>query len=317
MLQRLGLGRGADGKYQRAFEKGVLLGDYDNAIRSFLDAAKEYEKQGDLESKNRALANARLYEYIRTGKPTPLTRLIEHLSQIDEIECIGSATETMPTAPLVAELEARRAELDIEKLGHGTAHDTLARAHDKAQAKFEPLLSQKLVTYPYVVKDEIGDLGENRHYYHAGKASWHRAQAMVPLDPSAAADEMSQAVMYYRRAAYKQGEEAANRALANLRLERTCWICGREMQGQDINFSYIPTQVSPYHSDLLQKVGQDCSSLDLANSRVALCVVCKGLISCLANTIAGEIAAFKMQELQGEIRRLSDRIEKLERSNRS
>lgn len=312
MWQKLGLSRGADTRYQRAFEKGVLLDDYAGAVRIFLGAAKEYEKQGDLVGKNTALANAGLYEYLRTGKPTPLPKLIEHLGQIAEIECIGSATETMPASLLIAELEARQAELAIEKLSRGTAHDALAAAHEQARDKFEPLLSEKLVTYRYVVKDQIGDSAQSRYYYHAGRASWYRAQALVSRDPSAAADEMGQSVMYYRRAEYKQGEQAANRALANLRLERTCWVCGREMQGQGINFDFLPTKVSQYHHDLLQRGNQDCSSLDLEDSRVALCVVCKGLISSLANAIADEIAAEKIQHIEARMQKMTKRIEKLE-----
>jgi hypothetical protein len=317
MLRKLGLGRGAEAKYQRAFEKGVLLGDYDGAIRMFLDTAKEFEKQGDLDGKNQALANARLYEYIHTGRPAALPRLAEHLRQLDDIECIGSATETMSAATLVAEVEARQAELAVEKLGLGTGHGALASAHEQARDKFEALLSEKLVTYSLVVKDEIGDGAQNRYYYHAGKACWHRAQAKVAVDPSAAAEEMSQSVLYYRRAGYQQGEQAANGALANLRLERTCWVCGREMQGQGINFDFLPTQLSQYHHDLVQRGNQDASSLDVGNSRVALCVVCKGLIAGLAQAIAGEIAAQKITQIEARIRKLSERTSKLERSSRS
>ena len=313
MFKKLGLGLSASDRYQRAFEKGVLLGDFVSAIRLFEDAANEYEKRGDLVGQNQALANARLYEYLHTKKPEILPQLISHLQHLTEIECIGSATETMPASKLAAELEARVSEVKIEKLGSGTGHAGLASAHAEAQDRFEPILSESLVTYPLVVEDQYGDSAQKRYYYHAARASWHRAQAMVREDPAAAAEEMSQAVMYYRRAGYDQGEQASARALSNLRLTRTCWLCGREMQGQGINFAYQSTKVSSYHLSLLEKVNQDCSSLDLENSKVAVCVVCQGLIACVTRNVAAEIAAQKVKSLEGQLRKLSQKVNNLQK----
>lgn len=314
MFKRLGLGLGASGKYERAFEKGVLLGDFETATSLFRDAAREFEKKGNVEGQVKALANANLYDYIQSGKPQILDSLIEHLSQISEIECIGSATETMPAGPLLAELKARKAEIAVERLGIGTSNEALASAHEQARISFEPIMSEKLVTYRYLVKDQFKDSAESRYYYHAGKACWHRAQAKAAATPAEAADEMSQAVMYYRRAGYDHGEQVASRALTNLRLERTCWVCDREMQGQGINFEYLPSRVTPYHLAQLEKANQDRSSLDLEKSQVALCVVCRGLIDNLAQTIANEVATQKLSSIEDQMKRLTQRIHNLERT---
>ena len=308
MFKKLGLGLSASDRYQRAFEKGVLLGDFVSATRLFEDAANEYEKRGDIVGQHQAMANARLYEYIHTKKPAVLPKLLSHLQHLAEIECIGSATETMPASKLAAELQARLSEVKIGKLGKGAGHNALAFAHAEARDRFEPLLSESLVTYPLVVEDEYGNSAQERYYYHAARVSWHDAQTKVKDNPAAAAEEMSQAVMYYRRAGYARGEQASARALSDLRLMRTCWLCGREMQGQGVNFAYQSTKVSSYHLSLLEKGNQDCSSLDLENSKVAVCVVCQGLIACVARGLATEIAAQKIKPLEQQLRKLSQKV---------
>ncbi|MBN1814942.1 MAG: hypothetical protein JXA14_24095 [Anaerolineae bacterium] len=314
MFKKLGFGLGADDKYQRAFEKGVLLGNLEAAPALFEEAAREYEKRGQVEGQRRALANAALYRYIKSGDTTLLPALIDHLGHISEIEYIGSATDTIPAAQLNAELVARRAELEIEALGAGAGHLALAAAHERARDCFEEIKPANLVVYPHVVKDDVGQDAESRGFYHAGKACWHRAQLQVQTDPAAAADEMSRAVMYYRRAGYTMGEQAADGALEHLRMQRTCWICHREMQGRGINFDWLPTAVSSYHAGLLERANQDQGSLDIAGSSVVVCVVCQTLIARQAENIAARVVSNQVGPLVKEIKKLRDEVSKLKQS---
>jgi hypothetical protein len=311
VFKKLGFGLDADDKYQRAFEKGVLLGNFEAAPSLFEEAAREYEKRGQVEGQHRALANAALYRYIQSDDAALLPVLIDHLDHISEIECIGSAGETMPAAVLKTELEARRVELEVEALGPGMGHEALAVAHERARDCFEELGSAGLVVYPHTVKDQLGLDAESRYLYHAGKAYWHRAQEQVQTDPAAASDEMSRALMYYRRAGYTAGEQAADGALDHLRMQRTCWICHREMQGRGVNFSYLPTTVSPYHARVLERANQDPSSLDVAGSTVVVCVVCHTLITRQVESIAARIVSDRVNPLVKEIKKLQSEISRL------
>jgi hypothetical protein len=287
MLKNLGIGLTADDKYQRGFEKGVLLGDFAGAARFFQDAAKDYQKQGNPHGAHRAITNAQLYDYLRTGQAQLLDNLIQNLAQIPEIERIGSATEYMATAELVPELEARRAEAQIKTLGEDASDEARATLHEQARDKFAPIRNQRLITYSYIADDEFRETAESRYFLHAGKTAWFRARARVAQDPAAASDELSHAVANYRRAGFKKGEEEASQVLANLRIARTCWVCGREMQGNGFHFEYLPSTLLPYHLTVLQKAKQDASMAILDQSQVAVCVVCKDVIINQAERIAG------------------------------
>lgn len=287
MLKNLGIGLTAHDKYQRGFEKGVLLGDFASASRYFQDAAKDYQKQGDPHGAHRAITNAQLYDYLRTGQAQLLDNLIQNLTQIPEIERIGSATESMATAELIPELEARRAEAQIKALDEKVDDETRSRAHEQARDKFAPIRNQRLITYAYVADDEFRETAESRYFLHAGKSAWYRARARIAHDPAAASDELSHAVANYRRAGFKKGEDEASQVLANLRIARTCWVCGREMQGNGFHFEYLPSTLLPYHLTVLQKAKQDTSMAVLEQSHVAVCVVCKDVIVNQAERIAG------------------------------
>ncbi len=313
MLKSLGLGLSPEDKYRRAFDKGVLLGDWAAAVRLFDDAARESERRGDAAGRTRALANARLYEFLLSGQPALLDPLLALLAQLETIERIGSATETMPAARLATELGARRAEAAIHSLPASAAPEALAAAHERARDRFAALQQEALLTYAYVSGDGLTQTAESRYYLHAAQASWYRAQARLSADPAAAAEEMSRAALAFRQAGHVQGEEEAARSLANLRLSRTCWVCGREMQGLGVNFEYLPSTVRPCHAAVLERSHGDQSTLLLDGSRVAVCVVCKGLIVNQARLIAAQVAAEAIAPLAAEVEQLAKAVQALSR----
>lgn len=318
MLKSLGFGLDAGEKYRRAFEKGVLLGDYAAASRLFMDAAREYEKRGQPDGQRAALANAHLYEYLRTGKLEYLNPLIPILRQLSQIECIGSAIEFMPADKLANELEARCVEAEINALKADSPPEFVAAAHEKARDKFALIRSERLITYAHQGNDQFHETAESRFFLHSGKASWYRALPKLGVDPAAAADELSRAVMFYRRAGDHQSEEQVAQTLANLRITRTCWVCGREMQGQGVHFDYLPTTVLPYHMTVLEKSKQDASTALPDASRVAVCVVCKDLILSQARQIADaliqELVQEKLVPMAHRVDQLSDAVQALART---
>lgn len=314
MLKKLGFGLSANEKYQRAFEKGVLLGrqNWGDAVRLFQDATKEFEKHGDVEGARRATTNALLYNYLLSGQDAFLEPLIQSLQALSEIECIGSATETMPTAPLINELRARQAEAAIARLATQDPL-ALAAAHERARDCFAPNLGQKLITYAYLSSDPFTDTADTRWALHEGRARWYRAEAQLASDPLAAADEIAEAVRAFRRAGHKEGEREAELLLTNLRLSRTCWMCGREMHGQNVYYYYLPAGVRPYHEALLAKSNQDMKTLVREQGTVAVCSICRDLIVIQAQVMAEQMFQQLIQPYAAQILELSATVQRLSR----
>ncbi|MDI7275121.1 MAG: hypothetical protein QME94_04000 [Anaerolineae bacterium] len=314
MFKKLGIGLDAQGKYERAFAKGVLLGDLAGAVRLFDEAAREFAKRGHGEGERRALANARLYEYLSTRKPTVLPALIDLLRPLDTIECIGSATETLSAPGLVLELEARQAEAEIRAMEGKASPEAMVALHERARDRFAALGAGPLVTYAYVPADGPTQTAEARAHLHAGHASWYRAQMHLQSDPAAAAEEMGRAVASYRLAGDEAREQHAAGWLADLRLSRTCWICGREMQGRGVHFVYLPSGVSPYHQTVLERSKQDPSVLQLEGSQVAVCVVCRDLLVNQARTMAAQVVNEALAPLARRLDEIADTVQRLSAS---
>lgn len=312
MFKKLGIGLSGPDKYHRAYEKGVLLEDLPKAVQLFEEAAAEFEKRGDHEGRARAVANAHFYRYLRSGDASHVDALIESLRPVCEIECIGSEAELMPTAPLIAELEARKAEDRVAAMG-GTSIEAMVTAHESARDRFAVLGASTMVTFAYFGNDPLQASAERHQFLHSGKACWYRSQMHLASDPAMASDEMSQAVLYFRRAGEKQEESKADHALNNLRLQRTCWVCGREMQAQGVNFEYLPTTVRPYHLSVVERSKQDTSTLLVDEARVAVCVVCRDLIMNQARAIAADLVSHALLPVMTQVNALTKQVAELTR----
>jgi hypothetical protein len=95
-----GVGLNPDESYHRAFEKGVLLGDYQAAGDLFAKAAAKYEEAGQSDEVHRARANQCLYSFVVSKAIGDIGEVVRHLDAISEIEELGSETAKMPAAEL-------------------------------------------------------------------------------------------------------------------------------------------------------------------------------------------------------------------------
>ncbi len=313
MLKSLGIGLNAEEKYRRAFEKGVLLCNWGEAARLFLDAAKAFEKEGNGQRQRQALANAHLYEFLASRQMAVVPRLIDLLRSLQRIECIGSATETMPAEQLAAELQALMAEMQVAAVKDSPDPATKAAAHERARDSFAAITSGTLVVYPCISEGRFTETAESRFHAHAAWVSYYQALAKLASDPAAAAEELGRAVVSFRLGGYGENEQEMARLLADMRLSRTCWLCGREMQAQGFYFEYLPTAVRPYHRTVLEKAHQDLDTVQLEGSRVVVCTVCKGLILGQARVLAEQVIAERVAPLEAQVHELGEAVQRLAR----
>ncbi len=299
-----GIGLNANEHYDRAYEKGVLLGpaNYPKAIELFQIAATKAAEAGDGLTQTRAQANAALYAFVTTGTEQSLESLRRTLPSLPEIEQIGQRTETMPTAPLLAEVEARLVECELSK-AHGAGHTTLSRAHARCADAFGKLATAPLITYRYHASDQHRETAVSRFFYHQGMSSWHQATAVIAADPEAAAEHMAKALSAFGQC----GDEHASQAqtwLTNCRLKRTCWICHREFQGATVHFRSFSSAVTPYAETVVRQLGQDTFTMDLERGTVTVCGPCGSLVE----NVADEYATRRTQELREQVTEAIDNV---------
>jgi hypothetical protein len=284
-----GVGLTPQEHYNRAYEKGVLLGEdkYGDAVKLFLAAAKKADEAGDEPLAARARANAALYRFV-LGKGD-FADLFQALETQSEIEQVGSSTDVMETAPLLAELRARLTE---QGLVTGDAN-----GHREAAATFKPIFTQKLWTYRHRPAEKHNDTGQQRFFFHTGMASWHDAVAVAQEDPESAAEHMAKALNAYRQCEASQRAEQAEAWLKNCRLRRTCWMCSREFQGAQLHFRGFRSDVSPYAVSTNEALSRDTSSIDRNEQLIILCEPCGSALEHTADRIAQQRTAQLREEL--------------------
>ena len=311
-----GMGLSHSEHYDRAYEKGVLLGEanYPKAIELFENAATKAAEAGDRGLEMRARANAALYGYITSGNEQHLGVLRDTLKELGQIEKIGSKSEMMDAAPLLGEVEARLAESAIGSV-EPSDNQALTRAHLACSDAFKKIFSEPLITYKYHTPDAHRETAQSRFFLHQGQASWCQAIAEVSSNPETAAEHMSRALNSFRQCGDTQWAELAETWRANCRLKRTCWMCHREFQGATIHFRTFNATVTPYAASVVQSLGQDISTIDVESGALVLCSPCGSAVDLLAvkrtQELREEVQSVLNEHAQA-ITNLSHRVERLE-----
>lgn len=297
-----GLGLTPDEHYQRAYEKGVLLGPehYGKAVELFEIAARKANENGNAQLEARARANAAFYGFVTTGSNQHLAVLKDALRSVPEIEEIGSRTNMLSSEPLIAEIEARLTEQSAA--GNG-APAVLARQHAECANAFRKLLGVSLVTYRYHSPDSHRATGDERFFYHQGLSFRHEAFQHALVDPEVAAEKMVKALSSFRQCGNEALAADAEGWVKNLRLQRTCWMCHREFQGFKLHFDLYAARVSSYAGTVVTRLGQDAFTLDGQAGTVVLCTLCASGITNIADGVAEQL----VDALRDEVaQRLSD-----------
>jgi hypothetical protein len=318
-----GLGLNADEHYQRAYEKGVLLGpeNYAKAVELFDVAARKAGESGDAQLQIRARANAAFYGFVTTGARDNLVTLRDALKQLPEIEEIGSRTAMLPSEPLIDEIEARLAEDATPSSGDPAL---ISKRHSDAASAFRKLLGVSLVTYRYHSPDRHRETGDERYFLHMGMASRYEAMQHAMDDPETAAEKMAKALSSFRQCDDEGLAADAASWVSNLRTKRTCWLCHRDFQGLKLHFDVYPARVSGHAQATVTRLGHDESTIDRDAGTVVLCTLCSSGIT----NIADDVAERRVDALRDEVQaRLSDheetmshmidRIKQLERAAHS
>lgn len=302
--QATGIGLDGPSSYARAFEKGVLVGNYGSAAGMFRDAATKLDHDGNSGLAARAAANAGLYQFLARPTVDQLPGLRAALAKVADIEQIGSQSERIPTAPLVQEIDVRIIESQVPEAPLPEA----AAGHDRAKQALEAILDRQLILYrmaPLPGEGPLVDTAVSRYYWHHGQSSHCTALIHLASNPAEAANHAVAAVQAFQQCGDTERRTAAEELARNLQVRRSCWICHREMQGVKVYIDWYPSTITAYIPTVLERASQDTGSVDVGRSMVVLCTPCAAVVEKQAD----RIAQARMQEVRAE---LTQRIDYLE-----
>jgi len=318
MLKALGIGLTADEIYRHAFEKGVLLGPnkYTNAVELFHRCKSKAMKEGKTALAQRAEANSDLYTFLSTGKFTALSRLYYSLEGVPEIEQVGSCSEMMPVDDLRLEICIRTKERELLEEINEKNHDASAKTFEEIAELFKTQISLPLTTYTWIPEGKHRT-ARTRFLFYQGKAAWHRGMAFLSTDPESASQWMSRSLKSFRQCKDEEHARDVETRLQNIRLKRTCWVCQREAQGAGSHFNFYNADIAPYFTAVIEKMGQDISTLSLSDGRLTVCRPCSSMIENIASSYAAMYAEKVRQELQSHVKRLETQIKRLKDQSKS
>jgi len=314
-----GLGLSAQEQYRRAYEKGVFVNDYDSAVKCFRKAGEKFDEDQDTTMAQRSRANAALYSLLASKDRTALSDVVAALEAVPEIEQVGSDKEMVKTGPWVTELKAVQMETSAE--GYESDADKQA-AYQSASN-----LLMNIGTAPLAFVDKLGltgpaDRAMARAHYYGGLSDFHAAQAEILTSPPAAHDYLQKAAVQLRQAKEARAGELAGQIdalIVQWTAKRHCWVCGREMQAQDVFFRYYPATIREYNRKQVEAENGDIAMFKVAD-HITLCTVCGSVVEKQADRY-GELHAKRVRDWaepilaqhERNIEALHERIKALER----
>lgn len=327
MKKITGIGLTLQDSYNRIFEKEVSSGNFGAAVKDFKRVVTR-AKAKDPKLANQAEANAKLYQYLdkhmsNASLIAPLLQKLRNLEAegIKQIEEIGtSSMSPVSTAPLVAELECRLVEFQIDN-----AQDDITKKrdlHKDASDKFQKINSD-LITYRYIPANKgPNDKARNRHLYHSGMYHYYDAWIQKDVNMSAATASLAEAETSFKQYNAPQWLPHVSKLLNNWIQTRTCWICDREIQGYELNFFMYPAKVTPYFQKLLVQEKKNIASFNAHSQQIAVCNVCSSMIEFKAQEEANKVnqklnlkfeeTMKKTQSLESQVSDLQWRVSGLE-----
>lgn len=314
IFKKMGIGLEDDEQYARAFQKGVLLGQFGDAANLFDKASKRFTEKGNPMMAARAAANALLYRYLYTKDIQWVNPLLQTLQGLPEIEVIKSQTDMMPVGPLCAELDCRLVESAIAQAQNDEGRQ---HWHQVARDKFQAIMRYPLITYNFVpASDGHNEKADTRYFFHSGMNNYYEAMTKRYIDPSAASDDLSLAVQSFKRCNDQKWQQTVSTLLENWRVSRTCWLCHRDMQGYELHFSMYRADVTSYTLKILEKAKQDSSTISIERKQIAVCIPCGSMVMYKAQEEADKVRRelnARLDQAMLAIQSLNDHVNRLER----
>ena len=307
----------AEEEFKKAYEKGVHLKNWKKAIEHFNNAAELYRKckTPELEEKAKiAIALSWLFKCVVELSSTNL------MTCASAMQSLGDTILKIPyeasSAELATELQLLGSESALEESIPSSVENLTPEQLVNIAKKYEQLATQYIMVQRDFVIGKLFNTtinGFRTGQRLLGMSRIYLGKAIEKTDPTKALEHYNEALGYFKSISYKDYEEL-QRKIRKLGIVAKCWFCGREVQGADINFVFLPVgEVTPY----LKNKYAETKPISMSGDMIVACKVCYNSIYGLADSIAKAYYEQVMENMKTAIAILEQRIEYLEQVVRS
>lgn len=267
----------------KAFEERNR-GRFREAVEHFSKAYEIAARSGNEGLKREgllALAYAYIYRAVITKSPADMRAAAEILKKLPgEPELDLALARKVKKSELAEELEALSKYFEVPQVDLKNAKDfgeDAAKALEELAKYFlsrgenRPLLDEL-----FGIQESYNSIGLKL----LGRSRLIQAARVEEEDPVRAVSLYSEAMGYFKAAAL--AADAIKVKIDKLGKATRCWICGRPIQGEEVNFVYLDTFLTKY---MAKNFGSE-TPLQFDGNRVAVCSVCYGAIYNLSDKIS-------------------------------
>jgi len=179
------------------------------------------------------------------------------------------------------------------------------------------MFTEKLIANKTLPK-ETPDKALGRGYYCEALANYHNAFCVLLESPEKAEDYLNTAKNLFTQASIQEWSTRAGNYIVQFHSKRCCWMCNREMRGEDVFYRYYPARIEKYHTNLIGNLKQDALMVDKPGY-VTLCTVCGSAIENQADKYAtlraNEVHDWAEPIFENHNKRINDLVEAVNRLN--
>ncbi|HKZ93146.1 MAG TPA: hypothetical protein VJ249_01015 [Candidatus Bathyarchaeia archaeon] len=301
-------------RLREEWDKAVSLrnqGKWSDAANHFLSAANLEEEVAGRQSTKQALiarALAALYKAVGSRTGDDLSICHDAMAKLDpetslDIPNKVRAGDVAQEAALLA-VEARLPQVSLQNL-EGFPDETADKFEALAQS-YLGLGREKLVLGSLFGIDSSSD---RLAFKSLGLSKLLKGSAEEERDPSKAVEYYAEAMGNFGQAMleeYRGYLDDRNRKLGSV---AKCWFCGRDVQGEEVQYVYMETILTPY---LREKYGSE-SPPSVNELGIAACLACYEAIHKMADLVARKYYQMAMAELRAVEKKLWENMLTLEK----
>ncbi|MEM0475010.1 MAG: hypothetical protein QXV93_01470 [Zestosphaera sp.] len=287
-------------------------GNLEGAVKNFLQAYEVASKSRDTSLVSKAdlpLFYALFYDALIKKTPESFRKASEQCRKLDpstELD-LGLASKVYPP-DLTRELEllAELASLPSFEIGKAKSMDlSVAEKYEKVANVLLAEGTRRLILEDLVgIHEPLNVIG----FRLLGYAKIIRATKVEENEPGNAVEIYSEALAFLQQAT-PEVREFVNERITKLGKSTKCWVCHREIQGEEVNYIYLPASVNDY---IKSKYYRDAPYLISDDGKIAVCRVCYTMVRDLSDKIAKYYYDLAIKEMRLMEERINARIRELQ-----
>ena len=286
-------------------------GNFEKAAKHFLNAYEIASKAKDPEVSKRAdevLFYALFYDALVRMTAESFSKALRQCRKLDPSQQLDIGLATKPIASeLCKDLEIASIILSLPAFSidaAGNMDESIASKYEEVGNRLLAEGSRRLIIEDYLkIHDPLSTIG----FRLLGYSRIIRALKVETDNPAKAVELYSDALAYLQQAPAEVKKFVDSR-IGKLSKTTKCWVCHREMQGEEINYIYLPASINRY---IIEKYGNDSPYL-MNDGAIAVCRVCYTMIYNLSDALAKNYYEQAMRALREVEARLNARISMLE-----